>query len=364
MKMLQAEGFEVFAVAKTDRPGTRELLETEGIRCIEVPFSRSPFSLSNLKTYRALRKILRETRFDIVHLHTPAAAFIARMAARNTRQCPILYTVHGFHFYRGAPCSNWLLFYSAEKLSRRWTDAIITMNSEDFDNAKRLGYEPGRSLFFTHGVGVNTEVYSPSESKRAVTRKRLMISDKEVVFVSIGEINKNKNHEWLLKVWKSLNENDIRLLIAGNGPGEKALANSIRGGGLHNVHFLGYRSDVHDLLAASDVLVSVSKREGLPRNVMEAMATGLPVIGTNVRGTRDLIMHRDTGLLIDPGDDNTLRDALKLMIEDSDLRKNMGSNARKAIIQYSEQNVVEEVRNIYSVFGLFENSRGSEQHGQ
>lgn len=363
MRMLQAEGFEVFAMARTDRPGTRELLEAEGIHCIEAPFSRNPFSLSNVKACRALRKILQETRFEIIHLHTPAVAFIARMAARNTQKGPVVYTVHGFHFYRGAPWANWLLFYSAEKLSRRWTDAVITMNSEDFGTAKRLGYEPERSLFFTHGVGVNTEVYSPSESKRSVIRKELMINDEEIVFVSIGEINKNKNHKWLLRVWSSLNEKGIRLLIAGNGPGEKALENNIRASRLKNVHFLGYRSDVQDLLAASDALVSVSRREGLPRNVMEAMATGLPVIGTNVRGTRDLIEHKDTGLLISLGDDNALRDALKLMIENSDLRNDMGKNAREAVIRYSEQNVVEEIRNIYSVLGVLKDSRRGRRHG-
>lgn len=334
MKALKEQGFLVHALAKTDRIDAREKLQEAGISCIEMSFSRSPCSLSNLKAYKKLRRRFRAHQYDIIHVHTPAAAFITRAAARNTGQGLVIYTAHGFHFYKGAPKLNWLLYFSAEKIARKWTDILVTINQEDYENAKRLGYEPGKSLVYTHGVGINIAEFTVPDKEGTGT-----------VFVCIGELNKNKNQEWLLDVWKDFKDPYAELRIIGDGPLEKKLKGKAKK--LKNVKFLGYRTDIAKQLADADVLISVSHREGLPRNVMEAMAAGKPVIGTNVRGTRDLIKQKETGLLVELGNRFSLLNALSAMT-DPIVRKRYGEAAKKVIQNYSEEKTVDEMMKVYS----------------
>lgn len=332
MEALQERGFDVYAMARTDREGAARKLEDNGIRCIEMPFSRSPYSLRNLKIYRLLRHMFKNHHYDIIHVHTPAAAFLTRAAARKTGQGLIVYTAHGFHFYKGAPLLNWLVYYPAEKLARRWTDTLVTINEEDYHNARKLGYESGKSLVFTHGVGIRVDDFVVSDRNEDGT-----------VFVCIGEINKNKNQKWLLDVWKEFDDPETELRIIGDGPLEQKLRK--KASPLKNVKFLGYRTDIAQQLAESDVLISVSHREGLPRNVMEAMAAGKPVIGTNIRGTWDLV--KATGLLVKPGDKVAFKRAVSVM-KDKESRKFFSSYAKREIKPFSEENTVNEIMKVYS----------------
>jgi glycosyltransferase involved in cell wall biosynthesis len=332
MKALKERGFVVYAMARTDRPGVVPKLEQHDIKCIEMPFSRSPYSWKNLKVYKMLRRMFKENRYDIIHVHTPAAAFLTRAAARNTKQGLIVYTAHGFHFYKGAPKRNWLIYFPVEKLARRWTDILVTINHEDYENAQKLGYEPGKSLVYTHGVGINIDEFVVPDRNGNGT-----------VFVCVGEMNKNKNQEWLLDVWKEFDDPETELRIIGDGPLEQKLRK--KASPLKNVKFLGYRTDIAQQLAESDVLISVSHREGLPRNVMEAMAAGKPVIGTNIRGTKDLV--KATGLLVKPGDKAALRRAVSVM-KDKQSRKLFSSYTRREIKPFSEENTVNEIMKVYS----------------
>ncbi len=349
LRMLQEEGFEVWAAARTTNETDRKELETMGIKCIEIPFSRSPYSVSNIKAYRMMRKLFRENHFELVHVHTPAAAFIARAAARGTGQGKVIYTAHGFHFYKGAPLKNWLIYYTAEKIARKWTDVLITINKEDFENGKKLGYEERRSLFLTYGVGVDIKRYQLSEEVRVATRKMLGIDEECVVFICIGELNKNKNQKWLLEVWKELEDGNRMLLIVGDGKLRNELEAFVKDNSIEGVKFLGFREDIPELLAASDVLVSVSKREGLPKNVMEAMAAGKPVIGTNVRGTRDLVKHNENGMLIDLKKRHNLASAVKTLSSSKILRASYAKKARDLIEEYTVQQVLDEMSMIYSL---------------
>ncbi len=347
LRMLQEQGFEVWAAAKTTRKESREQLEEDGLKCIEIPFSRSPFGISSIKAYRLMKKLFRENHFDLVHVHTPAAAFIARAAARGTGQGKIVYTAHGFHFYKGAPFMNWLIYYTAEKIARKWTDVLITINKEDFENGRKLGYEEKRSLFLTHGVGVDIDRYQLPEEVRIATRKMLGIKEECVVFICIGELNKNKNQKWLLEAWKEIKDGNRMLLFVGNGKLRNRLEAFARDNRIESVMFLGFRDDIPELLAASDVLVSVSKREGLPKNVMEAMAAGKPVIGTNVRGTRDLVKHDENGMLVDLGDSLQLTNALQILSKSKDLREACGLRTRNLVVDHSVERVMEEIKEVY-----------------
>lgn len=346
-KMLQEEGFEVWAAARTTNKADKNELEGMEVKCIEIPFSRSPYSISNIKAYILMRKLFRENHFDLIHVHTPAAAFLARAAARVICQGKVIYTAHGFHFHKGAPVKNWLIYYTAEKIARKWTDVLITINKEDFENGKKLGYEERRSLFLTHGVGVDIERYQLPKEVRVATRKKLGINEESVVFICVGELNKNKNQKWLLEAWKEIDDGNRILLIVGDGRLRNQLEAFASDNLIDSVMFLGYRDDIPELLAASDVLVSVSKREGLPKNVMEAMAAGKPVIGTNVRGTRDLVKHGENGLLVDLGNCEQLANVLQILSKSKDLREAYGNRGKQMIEKYSTEKVIEEMRNIY-----------------
>jgi len=348
MKELVRQGFEVKAAARTSSEDNKRELETLGIESIEIPFSRNPYSLSNIKAHKLIRKLFREQHFDIVHVHTPVAAFIARAAARGTGQGKIIYTAHGFHFYKGAPLKNWIIYYTAEKIARKWTDVLITINKEDFENGKKLDYKENRSLFLTHGVGVDIGRYQLPEEVRAATRTILGIDKESVVFICIGELNKNKNQKWLLEAWKEIQDGNCMLLIVGDGKLRSKLQSFVKERDIDNVLFLGYREDIPELLAASDVLVSVSKREGLPKNVMEAMAAGKPVIGTDVRGTRDLVKHDESGLLVDLGNSLQLANVLRMLSKSKDLREAFGLRARTLVEAYSVERVMEEIRGVYT----------------
>lgn len=349
MKMLKQKGFEVWAAAANTDDFSKRALEDIGIKCIEVPFSRNPYNISNLKAYKFLRNFFKKNHFDLLHFHTPVASFIGRIAARNTNQGTIVYTAHGFHFYKGAPIKNWLIYYTAEKIARKWTDILITINSEDFENGKKLGYIPNKSLFLTHGVGIDVDAFKLPNSIREKKRRELSIPKNAVVFICIGELNKNKNQKWLLKVWKQLQDSNIYLLLVGDGPLKTKLDKFAAKNNIKNVKFLGFRNDIPQLLKASDVLISVSKREGLPRNIMEAMAAGLPVIGTNIRGTRDLLFD-NTGILTDLESVESLKNAIIKLANSAKLRLYLGKTASKKVANISVESIMKELIKIYEIF--------------
>lgn len=195
---------------------------------------------------------------------------------------------------------------------------------------------------------MDIERYQLPEEVRVAAREGLGIDRSHVVFICIGELNKNKNQKWLLEAWKEIEDENRMLLIVGDGKLRNQLEAFERDNRIERVMFLGYRDDIPELLAASDVLLSVSKREGLPKNVMEAMASGKPVIGTNVRGTRDLIMNKENGLLVDLGNSEQLIDALRMFSKSMKIREHFGPRSRNLVEVYSVERVLEEIKGVYN----------------
>lgn len=351
VKMLQEWGYEVHAAASSAE-GHKEKVEEAGVVCWEIPFARSPYSPANIAACRQLKALLRENHFDLIHVHTPVAAFLGRYLAKKTGQGPVIYTAHGFHFYKGAPLQNWIVYYTAERLAARWTDALVVMNQEDYDNALRMGFRPGENLFFVHGVGVDLEAYSAGSLHEGSVRKELGIPDSNFVVTCIAEMNANKNHIFLLEAWKriALRYPESHLVLVGTGKLRAQVEEIVRRQRLPHVHFLGYRRDVPNILNESDVFVLVSKREGLPKSVMEAMAAGKPVVASDVRGNRDLVEHGRTGFLVRLGDVDGLAAALEKLILDPDLRAVMGTAGKEKIRDYSLENVVQEMAAIYDYY--------------
>nr|BAL55460.1 glycosyl transferase family 1 [uncultured Acetothermia bacterium] len=353
MKLLQSWGYEVHAAASSAE-GRREEVEAIGVKCWDIPFVRSPVSLRNIIAYRKLKALLTQEQFDLIHVHTPMAAWLGRLAVKRTNQGPVLYTAHGFHFYRGAPWPYWLFYYPAERLAARWTDGLIVMNKEDLERAKHMGFKEGENLFYIHGVGVDLERFSSVPENGALIQEELGLEAHNRVVTCVAEFIPRKNHDFLLDAWKLVAhaEEKAHLLLVGEGRLCKAIESRVQQDRIPRVHFLGFRRDVPSILAASDILVLTSKHEGLARCIMEAMAAGKPVVATDVRGSRDLVEHEVTGLLVQLGDVEGLAQAILRLIRDPELRQRMGQAGREKIKAYSLDHVLQEMAIIYERYLL------------
>jgi glycosyltransferase involved in cell wall biosynthesis len=262
----------------------------------------------------------------------------------------VLYTAHGFHFYKGAPWPYWLFYYPAERLAAHWTDGLIVMNSEDYERAQRMGFKPGKNLFFVHGVGVDLEQFSPAPKSRTSVREELGLSDQDIVVMCVAEFTSTKNHAFLLAAWSKVAREEpcAHLLLIGDGQLKQSMERRIRVENIPNVHFLGFRGDVPRLLQSADIFVLPSRREGLPRSIMEAMAAGKPVVATDVRGNRDLVGNGVTGILVKLGDVVGLAQAILQLIHDPELRLRMGEAGREKMQAYSLDHVIKEMSEIYA----------------
>lgn len=314
--------------------------------CSVYPLSctRIPFSGGTLRAIREIRDIVKKNQYDIVHCHTPIAAMCTRLACRPLRKkgVKVIYTAHGFHFYKGAPLKNWLLYYPVEKLCAHFTDMLITINQEDYAlarkkmKAKRVEYVPG--------VGVDLRRFGSVQADRKEKRKELGIPENSVLLLSVGELNENKNHETVIRAIAGL---DVYFMIAGKGGLEAHLQQLIDSLGMSDrVRLLGYRTDVGELYAAADLFVFPSFREGLSVSVMEAMASGLPVVCSRIRGNTDLI-DEEGGRLFDPGSAEACAVAIKSMLDID--HASAGRHNREKVRQYDAAVVIPQMKRIYDV---------------
>lgn len=350
INMLQKQGH-IVEVAANTLIGDKDKLEDIGVRINHVEFQRSPFSKDNLMALNRIKKLVARERYDMVHTHTPIASFLTRLACRNIINLKILYTAHGFHFFRGAPKLNWLIYYPVEKLASRWTDAIITMNSEDYKLAKIFKCRKSNVVYKVDGIGVNLERFSSQLcEKKEELRVKHNYSNHDFILFYAAELNRNKHQDLLIKAIPMLKENipHIKLLLAGDGILSEEYSNLAKS--LHvekHVDFLGYRKDVPELIAMSDISVSASRREGLPVNVMEAMAMGLPLVVTNCRGNIDLVKDGENGFVIESDDIEEFTSYIEKLYNEVELRKQFGEKSIELVQKYSLENVLEQMKVIY-----------------
>lgn len=318
-------------------------------RRFSVPMVRNPFDKSNKEALRQLKKIIADTNYDIVHCHTPVGGALARIAAKKWRRrgTKVIYTAHGFHFCKGAPLINWLLYLPAENLLSYITDELITINDEDYLRASTLLHAKHVSL--VHGVGCDIAKYGRAgNEEKSELRRKLGYSDDDIILFYAAELNKNKNQKFLIETVKRLQPEfpKIRLLLAGqdNFGGEyQRLAQQLDA----PVDFLGVRDDIPELLKIADLYAASSLREGLPLNIMEAMASGLPVVAVSNRGHRALVSQGVTGFLVAPGRTDLAAEKIRLYLTDSERYNNSSFYALEKIKPYSKENVLEELGKIY-----------------
>ncbi len=355
IKMLQAQGHHVEVACSTDVPLESPLPEVE-MPVWDIPFARSPYSLGNIGAYLGIRRLLLERNYDLVHANTPVAAFLVRLAARNIMaqgiKIPVLYMAHGFHFYRGAPLKNHLLYYSMERLASRWTGGLIVVNTEDLQAGRQFGLIEGKNLFLVHGVGVDMGYYNRAgHDQSPVVSKMLGLTEDALVVTCIAELIPRKNHLQLLDAWLDVHQRvpQAVLLLVGTGELENKLRRAVKDCRFENsVRLLGYRTDIPELLALSKAIVLTSRHEGLPKVIMEAMAAGKPVVATDVRGSRDLVRDGVSGFLVPLGHPELLAEALVRLLQDKALAGRMGAAGRDLVREYSLDRVLQEMKDIYS----------------
>lgn len=350
IKMLIANGHSVDLACNLQAEIDTSLTDL-GCSVFDVNFCRTPLKYSNIQVFRQIKKIALNGKYDVIHVHTPIASTITRLACRKLKDTKIIYTAHGFHFYRGAPIKNWLVFYPIEKWLARYTDVLITINGEDYDLAKHKRFKAAK-IMKVNGVGIDFNKFSPQTLKKKVqVRREYGYSDDEFILLFAAELNHNKHQDLLIDVVSKLRDAipKMRLLLAGSGVlREHYKIRAVKMGVDSMIEFLGERNDVPNLLMLSDLSLSSSRREGLPVNVMEAMATGLPLVVTDIRGHRDLVNPGENGNLIKLNDPKGFAAAIKELYDSCDLRKRAGERGLEIIQKYSIENVLKEIEAIYS----------------
>jgi glycosyltransferase involved in cell wall biosynthesis len=349
MQLLRDMGYEVEVAAAP--VGFAERIRAEGYEVHTIPFSRNPLSLRNIAAYRALRELMQNKHYVMVHVHTPVAGFLGRLAARQQGVPHIVYTAHGFHFHsRGKWWSN-LLYYALERTGAHWTDTLITINGEDFALASRAFAHGRAKVVYVPGVGTDCGRYQfLSTTERIAARASLGLPVDALVAVWVGELNRNKRPEDALAAIRCLSQEDLtRMVMLGSGSRDQEVSNLAVQYGLDDVVSLtGRVPNVAEYLSASDVLLSTSSREGLPRSVMEAMAAGLPVVAYDIRGCNDLVVDGETGFLVPFGDVHGLADRLAWLVQHPDERRHMGEAGRRRIEEtFSLEAVLPQLRAVY-----------------
>ena len=261
-----------------------------------LPSTRRPFDFKgNGKALQRVIELINENHYDFIHCHTPLGSVIGRIAAHRTHT-RIIYTAHGFHFYKGAPLKNWLLYYPIERFLSRWTDVLITINKEDYERASSKFH--ARKTMYVPGIGVDTEKFAAkqSEEKRIQKRAEIGVPSDAIMMISVGELIPRKNHIVAVKALQQLPKSYWYVIVGKGELGSEFLELDNTG----RLVVLGYRTDVSDLLWSSDLFLFPSLQEGLPVALMEAMAAELPCLVSKIRGNVDLIS--DDEKLFEPND--------------------------------------------------------------
>ena len=349
IEMLVRAGHSVDIACNITTPASDTMVKL-GCHTYNISFSRSPLSSSNFTAARQLRALLSEQHYDIVHTHTPSASACVRLVCRKLRKqgLKVIYTAHGFHFFKGAPLKNWLLYYPAERFLSRYTDILVTINKEDYTRAES-SFKAKKTVYIP-GVGIDLDRMTKAVIDVKEKRTSLDIPEQAFVLLSVGELNANKNHETVIRALAGMNNKDITYLICGTGDREAYLAELISRSGLDSkIRLLGYRDDMTEIFQAVDLFVHPSYREGLPVSLMEAMAAGLPCVVSNIRGNTDLIEDGQGGYICRPDDIGSFASAIDHIRSDRQRSLHMGQHNREAVKRFDIDTVLSEIRKIYEI---------------
>lgn len=320
------------------------------IKINNVHISRNPLAKTNLTAYKELVDLIKREGIDYIHCNTPTGGLLGRLAGKKCKVKKVIYQVHGFHFYKGAPRKNWVLYYPVEKWLAHYTDALITINQEDYELAKtKLKLRKGGNVYYIPGIGIDTSQYNTESDSRSKKRIELGLNDNDIALISMGDLIERKNYDTAIRAVAETKNKSLHYYICGKGLEEenlKLLAKSLNVA--EQIHFLGFRSDIKELLSASDVFLFTTKQEGLPRSMMEAMASGLPCVASRIRGNTDLLEGTYGGFLCDTMDIHAYAEKINLLARDAAMRETMGRNNLLTIQKFSTGTAIDEIRKIYA----------------
>lgn len=349
---LQKMGYEVHCAANIHHAGAECMpayFKQMHVIFHQIDFSSSkPLSAETLKSYQEMAVLFKAEHFDLIHCHTPIAGAIARFAGRKQRRqgSIVIYTTHGFYFHKHSSKKTWAVFYTIEDVMSRYCDAIITINREDFANAKKMHC---KKVFYIPGVGVDTKRFRNVVVERSAYRESLKINEDQLLILAVGELSHRKNHQIVIKALAKAAIPNAVFMICGNAMTstntKKQLAQMARENGV-DLRLMGLREDIPEICKCADIGVMPSTREGLGLSGIEMLAAGLPVVASDVHGIVDYITDGVDGYLCDPFDENAFARAIK-KLSNPDVRRTMIENCEKAAEPFDVEHSKKAMQNIY-----------------
>ncbi len=343
MQLLQSWGYEVHVYAFEER--RRIDLEKIGVVCHDLEIKRNPMKVSNIKAILSLIKSFKEEKFELVHCHTPMGGVVGRIAAFFSNVSTVIYTAHGFHFYKGAPIKNWIIYYPIERFLAKITDFLIVVNQQDFLVAHSFNVRKESVLISEH---TDTKKFNIIVDDKSLERSRLGISNDDFVIICVAEFIKRKNHVQLIRAINKCSTLPVKCLLVGEGEEKDKLVQEVVSLKLEEkIKFLGFRRDIPELLNISDVSVLLSYQEGLPVCILESISASKPIIVTDIRGSQDLVNNYINGIKVPIDDIVATEKAIQYLYDNRANLTLMGMESRKLSLQYDTQRIINETSQIY-----------------
>lgn len=355
IELLQEMGYEVHVACNFEKGSTctdekiRELknrLKKMQVPFFQIDFSRNVLKLhEDLKAYQQVLKLVRKNNYEFIHCHSPIGGVVGRLIGHKTNT-KVIYTAHGFHFFKGSPLHNWFMYYPIEKYLSRYTDVLITINKEDYKRAKKKFH--AKRVEHINGVGVEVAKFFDCKIDVEEKRKELGVPDNALILLTVGELNKRKNQQIIIKALSKVKRKDVYLLICGKGEEEINLRRLAKELGVEErVKFLLFRKDINEICKCSDIYIFPSIREGLGIAALEGMASGLPLIASYVNGIRDYTENGKTGFCLKPMDVDGFAKAIEKLCDSEELRKKMSKYNIEKVKKYDIHNINKVMKKIY-----------------
>ncbi|PZW43768.1 glycosyltransferase EpsD [Mesonia algae] len=349
IKLLSERGYEVHVACN----GNRKI--PYATKQYRIAFQRSPLAKKNIEAYKTLKELIVENGYALIHCHTPTCGVITRLAARKARKkdTKVVYTAHGFHFYKGASKKNWVIFYPVEVLLSYITDGIITMNEEDFKRLSTSAFKT-KNKYLINGIGVNPERLKFDTHELVDLKEELQLRPQDVVVLYIAEFIPRKNHQFIFNQLRAIidQHKNVKFLFAGGFASEKIKLEeqAVRENILDHIKFLGYRDDIGKIITLADIGISSSIAEGLPIGVLELMYNNIPVVASNIRGHEDIICDGNNGYLFNFDTGEKFKNVVVKLIANNEFRKELGKKAKSSITKFLLPPAVDRMSNIYDDF--------------
>lgn len=344
IEILISLGYEVHIAC--DLKSSKKPISDNLVHKHQIDFKRSPLSLRNFKAFFQLNELFNSNDYSFIHCHTPVGGFFGRVLG-IVKNKKVIYTAHGFHFFKGSNVLSWLIFYPIEKMLSIFTDILITINKEDYELAKKKF--KSKKIRYIPGVGITLDNKAKCNLEEIkIIKNKFNISNKDIVIVAVGELSKRKNHITLIKAISKLNNQNIKCFICGEGNLRDFLIKATKELGVsEQVHIVGFQNNVFNYLSVANLFVFPSLQEGLPVALMEAMTLGIPVIASNIRGNNDLVIDGYNGYLVNPKDVDEYVSAMNKVIFSEGISCMFSENSFEIIQKFNKTNCISIMKDLY-----------------